>query len=140
MLKKCGLRAFKLRAVVLWTIHNSGYVVFVGVAHQGHVACPVCGPCFKGEHSLKIGKQTYTNTKSLCFASQVLPKYFDNHDWRQGHGEGETKLTMCRHLATFLAYSPSKTNGKMLKHVVRYVLTNDIFDVFVSTIESLKPS
>ena len=64
VLKEVGSRAFKLRAVLLWTIHDfPGYGTVAGVAHQGYAACPVCGPHFKGEHSIELGKQTYTNTR-----------------------------------------------------------------------------
>ena len=38
-----------------------------------------------------------------------------------------------------MAYSPSQKNGRMLKPATPYVLTSDEFDVFASTIESLKP-
>ena len=64
VLKDLGCRAFKLRAVLLWTMHDfPGYGTVAGVAHQGYVACPVCGPQFKGEHSIELGKQTYTDTR-----------------------------------------------------------------------------
>ena len=64
VLKDHGTRAFKLRAVLLWTMHDfPGYGTVAGVAHQGYVACPICGPQFKGEHSIELGKQTYTDTR-----------------------------------------------------------------------------
>ena len=64
VLKDLGSRVFKLRAVLLWTIHDfPGYGTVAGVAHQGYAACPVCGPHFKGEHSVELGKQTYTDTR-----------------------------------------------------------------------------
>ena len=64
VLKEVGSRAFKLRAILLWTIHDfPGYGTVAGVAHQGYAACPVCGPHFKGEHSIELGKQTYTDTR-----------------------------------------------------------------------------
>ena len=64
VLKEVGSRTFKLRAVLLWTIHDfPGYGTVAGVAHQGYAACPVCGPDFKGEHSVELGKQTYTDTR-----------------------------------------------------------------------------
>jgi hypothetical protein len=57
VLKEVGSRAFKLRAILLWTIHNfPGYGTVVGVAHQGYAACPVCRPHFKGEHFIELGK------------------------------------------------------------------------------------
>lgn len=62
--KELGSRAFKLRPVLLWTIHNFfGYRTVAGVAHQCYSACPVCGPFLKGEHSFELGKQTHTNTR-----------------------------------------------------------------------------
>ena len=64
VLKDRGSRAFKLRAVLLWTMHDfPGYGTVAGVAHQGYVACPICGPQFRGEHSIELGKQTYTDTR-----------------------------------------------------------------------------
>ncbi len=64
VLKEVGSRTFKLRALLLWTIHDfPGYGTVAGVAHQGYAACPVCGPDFKGEHSVELGKQTYTDTR-----------------------------------------------------------------------------
>ena len=64
VLKDRGLRAFKLQAILLWTIHDFlGYGTVAGVAHQGYATCPVCGPQFKGDHSVKLGKQTYTDTR-----------------------------------------------------------------------------
>jgi hypothetical protein len=48
----------------LWIIHDFlGYGTVAGVAHQGYAACPVCGPHFKGEHSIELGKQTYIDTR-----------------------------------------------------------------------------
>ena len=64
VLKEVGSMTFKLRVVLLWTIHDfPGYGTVAGVAHQGYTACPVCGPDFKGEHSVELGKQTYTDTR-----------------------------------------------------------------------------
>ena len=64
VLKELGSRAFKLRGVLPWTIHDFlGYGTVASVAHQGYAAYPVCGPHFKGEHSIELGKQTYTNTR-----------------------------------------------------------------------------
>jgi hypothetical protein len=62
--KEVGFRSFKLRAILLWTIHDfPGYGTVAGVTHQGYVACPVCGPDFRGEHSIELGKCTYTDTR-----------------------------------------------------------------------------
>ena len=64
VLKEIGFRTFRLRAILLWTIHDfPGYGTVAGVAHQGYVACPVCGPDFRGEHSIELGKLTYTDTR-----------------------------------------------------------------------------
>ena len=63
VMKEVGFWTFKLRAMLLWTIHDyPGYGTVAGGAHQGYVACLVCGPDFRGEHSLELGKQTYTDT------------------------------------------------------------------------------
>jgi hypothetical protein len=59
-----GSRNFILRGILLWTIHDFlGYDTMAKMAHQGYVACPICGPNFKGEHSMELGKYTYTQTK-----------------------------------------------------------------------------
>ena len=56
VLKDLGARTFKLRGVLLWTIHDfPGYGTVAGVAHQGYAACPVCGPHFKGGHLVLLG-------------------------------------------------------------------------------------
>ena len=50
--------------MLLWTIHDfPGYGTVAGVAHQGYVACPICGPDFRGEHSIELGNLTYTDTQ-----------------------------------------------------------------------------
>ena len=57
VLKDMGSRAFKLRASLLWIIHDfPSYGIVAGVVYLGYVAYLVCGPHFKGEHSIKIGK------------------------------------------------------------------------------------
>ena len=64
ILKEVGFQTFNFRAILLWTIHDfPGYGTVAGVAHQGYVACPVCRPDFRGEHSIELGKQTYTDTR-----------------------------------------------------------------------------
>lgn len=64
VLKDPGSRSFKLRVVLLWTIHDfPRYEIVASVVHQGYAACPVCGPHFKGEHLFELGKQTYMNTR-----------------------------------------------------------------------------
>jgi hypothetical protein len=61
VLKPMGSTTFTLKGILLWTIHDfSGYGCIVGVAHQGYVACPICGLEFRGEDSIELGKQTYT--------------------------------------------------------------------------------
>jgi hypothetical protein len=49
--------------MLIWTIHDFlGYGIVVRLAHQGFVACLICAPRFKGEHSMELGKQTYIGT------------------------------------------------------------------------------
>ena len=64
VLKEIGFRTFRLRAILLWIIHDfPGYGTVASVAHQGYVACPVCGPDFRCKHSIELGKSTYTDTR-----------------------------------------------------------------------------
>ena len=64
VLKELGSQAFRLRAVLLWAIHDfPSYGTVAGVAHQVYAACPVCRLHFKCEHSVEHGKQTYTSTR-----------------------------------------------------------------------------
>lgn len=62
--KEVGDRAFRLRAMLLWTIHDfPGYGTVGGFSHQGFAACPSCGCNLGAEHSVELGKQTYTGTR-----------------------------------------------------------------------------
>ena len=62
--REIGDRAFRLRAMFLWTIHNFlGYGTVGGFAHEGFAACPSCGCNLGVEHSVEQGKQTYTGTR-----------------------------------------------------------------------------
>ncbi len=63
VLKPFGSRSFTLRGMLIWTIHDFlGYGIVVGVAHQGFITCLICGPEFRGDHLVKLGKQTYIGT------------------------------------------------------------------------------
>lgn len=58
--------------VLLWTIHDFlSYGTIEGVAHQGYATCPICGPNFKGEYYVELGKQTYTETR--CWLPEGHP-------------------------------------------------------------------
>ena len=62
--KDIGSKAFQLRAMLLWTIHDFlSYGTVGGFAHQGYTACPWCGEDLGAEHSTKLGKQTYGRTR-----------------------------------------------------------------------------
>ena len=64
VLKEIRFHTFRLRTILLWTIHNFlGYGTITGVAHQGYVACPMCGLGFRSEHSTELGKLTYMDTR-----------------------------------------------------------------------------
>lgn len=59
-----GRRDFKLRAMLLWTIHDyPGYGTVGGFAHQGYAACAICGSALGGEHSTELAKQIYGGTR-----------------------------------------------------------------------------
>lgn len=85
VLKDLGSRAFKLKANLLWTIHDfPSYETKVRVAHQVYATCPVCGLHFKGEHSIEVGKQTYTYTKRWLphddpWRSTKMKDHFNGH-------------------------------------------------------------
>jgi len=62
--KDAGQRAFQLRAMLLWTIHDlPGYDTVGGFSYQGYTACPWCGMNLGLEHSVELGKQTYGGTR-----------------------------------------------------------------------------
>ena len=57
VIKEIGDRAFRLRAMLLWTIHDfPGYGIVGGFAHQGFAACPSCGYNLGAKHSIELGK------------------------------------------------------------------------------------
>jgi hypothetical protein len=72
VLKSMGSRNFILRGILLWTIHDFlGYGTMVGVAHQCYVTCPICGPYFKGEHFVELGKHAYTKIRKWLTKKHV---------------------------------------------------------------------
>ena len=57
-------KAFQLRAMLLWTIHDfPAYGTVGGFSHQGYAACPPCGIQLGAEHSIELNKQTYGGTR-----------------------------------------------------------------------------
>jgi hypothetical protein len=55
--KLVGFRAFMLRVVLLWTIHDFlGYGTVGGFSHQGYAGCLWCGPELGAEHFVELGK------------------------------------------------------------------------------------
>jgi hypothetical protein len=64
VVKPMGSRNFIMKGILLWTIHDfPSYGTMVGMAHQGYVACSICGLYFKGEHFVELGKHTYIQTR-----------------------------------------------------------------------------
>jgi hypothetical protein len=64
VLKDMGSREFRLRGMLLWTIHDyPGYGTVGGFVHQGYVGCSYCGPELGAEHSSELGKQIYAGTR-----------------------------------------------------------------------------
>jgi hypothetical protein len=62
--KDLGCRAFNLRAMLLWTIHDfPEYATVGGFAHQGYVGCSWCGSELGAEYFVELGKQTYRGTR-----------------------------------------------------------------------------
>ena len=145
VLKELGSRVFKLRAVLLWTIHDfPGYGTVAGVAHQGYAACPVCGPQFKGEHSVELGKQTYTDTRRWLphdhpWRSPTMKDHFNGRNEFRGKPDvvtGSEQLQRAAEYQTWLADGnkegaagdPSKTHGvkrRSMLHNLPYWKVND---------------
>jgi hypothetical protein len=81
--KVVGARTFKLRGILQWTIHDfPGYGTVGGFSHQGYAACPWCGPDLGAEHSIVLGKQTYSKTrrwllKTHKYRSARMKVHFD---------------------------------------------------------------
>jgi hypothetical protein len=55
--KPLASKSFTLRGMLFWTIHDfPRYGIVAKVAHQGFASCPICGPKFRGEHSVELSK------------------------------------------------------------------------------------
>jgi hypothetical protein len=62
--KPVGFRAFMLRVVLQWTIHDfPGHGTVGGFAYQGYASCPWRGPELGVKHFVELGKQTYGRTR-----------------------------------------------------------------------------
>lgn len=81
--KDAGEKAFQLRAMLLWTIHDfPGYGTVGGFCHQGYAACPWCGEHLGAEHSIELSKQTYGGTRRWLpedhpYRSEGMKDHFD---------------------------------------------------------------
>jgi hypothetical protein len=81
--KHVGGRAFQLRAMLLWTIHDfPGYGTIGGFSHQGYAACPWCGQDLGAQHSIELSKQTYGGTRRWLpedhpYRSEAMKDHFD---------------------------------------------------------------
>ena len=85
--RKIGDRAFRLRAMLLWTIHDFlGYRTVGGFAHQVFAACPSCGCNLGAEHFVELGKQTYTGTRR-CLPPRHPYKFDDMKEYFTGFAE-----------------------------------------------------
>ena len=63
-IEPAGSKVFKLRAMLLWTIHDfPGYGTVGGFSHQGFAACPLWGENLGMEHSTKLCKCTFGGTR-----------------------------------------------------------------------------
>ena len=57
-----GMSVFKLRAVLMWTLHDfPAYGLISGLTTKGFKACPVCGPHTKSRRSKVLRKNVYCN-------------------------------------------------------------------------------
>lgn len=94
--KDVGSRSFKLRVVLLWTIHDfPRYGTVASVAHQGYAVCSICGPHFKGEHSVELGKCTYTDTRRWLplddpWRYTAMKDHFNGREEARGKPDGVT--------------------------------------------------
>lgn len=74
MSKDVRSRSFQLYAMLLWTIHDFlSYGTVGGFSHQGYLACPWCGVDLDAEHSVELGKETY---------SGIHQWYLQNHPYK----------------------------------------------------------
>ena len=57
-----GMSIFKLRAVLMWTLHDfPAYGLISGLTTRGFKACPVCGPHTISRYSKVLRKNVYCN-------------------------------------------------------------------------------
>jgi hypothetical protein len=83
--KEVGQKAFQLRAMLLWTIHDfPGYGTVGGFSHQGYAACPWCGQDLGAEHSTELSKHTYGGTRRWLpedhpYRSEEMKDHFNGH-------------------------------------------------------------
>ena len=105
--KDVGDRAFRLLAMLLWTIYDfPGYNTVGGFLYQGFVACPCCGSNLRVEHSVELGKHTFTGTR------QWLP---DGHPYKAD--------AMKQHFTGVLETRPKPevlSLEEQIQHVVEY--------------------
>ncbi len=60
ILQPLGCRAFVLKAMLMWTIHDFlGYGLVSGCQHQGYKACPPCGSSTMSRWSKELGKAVF---------------------------------------------------------------------------------
>jgi hypothetical protein len=97
-----GSKNFILRGILHWTIHDfPGYNTMAGMAHQGYHACLICGLDLKGEHSMELGKHTYTQTKILLTKRHPykLARMKDHFDGQIERRNKPRNVTTKEHLA-----------------------------------------
>ncbi len=61
VLAKVGKQTFKLRGILMWTIHDfPTYALVVGCVTKGYKGCPICGPNIVARYSKHMRKMVYT--------------------------------------------------------------------------------
>ena len=109
-----GSKAFRLRALLLWTIHDfPGYGTVGGFSHQGYAACPWYGVDLGAEHSTELCKTTYGGTRRWLpvdhpYRSPTMKKHFNGALEHRGKPR---EVTVEEHMQYALEYEAWKQSG-----------------------------
>ena len=123
-----GSRAFQLRAMLIWTMHDfPGYGTVGGFVHQGFAACSWCGEELGAEHSTELRKCTFGGTrrwlpKDHLYRSKGMKEHFNGCIENRSKPREVTVEDQIRHAVEYEAWKaagnrdgaagdPSKVHG-----------------------------